>query len=58
MFAHRRSLDAALVSPGEKTPFPNPDRRPDLRHGMHASPGQQHLGHQLRDVAAIRARGP
>jgi len=29
-------LDAALVSPGEKTPFPNPDRRPDLRRGMHA----------------------
>jgi hypothetical protein len=31
-----RFLDAALVSPGKKTPFPNPDRRPDLRHGMHA----------------------
>ena len=24
------------MSPGEKTPFPNPDRRPDLRRGMHA----------------------
>ena len=25
-----------MVSPGEKTPFPNPDRGPDLRRGMHA----------------------
>ena len=24
------------MSPGKKTPFPNPDRRPDLRRGMHA----------------------
>jgi hypothetical protein len=30
-----RPLDAALVSPGTPTPFPNPDRRPDLARGMH-----------------------
>lgn len=29
-----RSLDAALVSPGEPIPFPNPNARPDLRKGM------------------------
>lgn len=29
-----RSLDAALVSPGEPIPFPNPNARPDLQKGM------------------------
>ncbi|KAL3138964.1 hypothetical protein ABBQ32_005773 [Trebouxia sp. C0010 RCD-2024] len=29
-----RSLDAALVSPGEPIPFPNPNARPDLHKGM------------------------
>lgn len=33
---HCRPLDAALVSPGEPTPFPNPDRQPDLARGMHS----------------------
>ena len=34
MFAHCRSLDAALVSPGEPTPFPNVRHAPDLAAGM------------------------
>ena len=29
-----RSLDAALVSPGKPTPFPNVRHAPDLAHGM------------------------
>jgi hypothetical protein len=31
-----RPLDAALVGPGARTPFPTPDRRPDLARGMHS----------------------
>lgn len=31
-----RTLDAALVSPGAATPFPNPDKPPDLNLGMHS----------------------
>lgn len=29
-----RTLDAALVSPGEATPFPVVDRKPDMSKGM------------------------
>ena len=29
-------MDAALVSPGAPTPFPNLDQKPDLSLGMHA----------------------
>ena len=29
-----RTLDAALVSPGEATPFPVVDRKPDMSQGM------------------------
>ena len=29
-----RSLDAALVSPGEPTPFPNVRHEPELAHGL------------------------
>lgn len=31
-----RTLDAALISPGVATPFPNPNRPPDMRHGVHS----------------------
>ena len=34
MFSMRRSLDAALVSPGLPTPFPNVRHMPDLAEGM------------------------
>ena len=34
MFAHRRSLDAALVSPGDPTPFPVLDTPPDMSQGV------------------------
>lgn len=34
MFSVRRSLDAAIVSPGLPTPFPNVRHMPDLAEGM------------------------
>ena len=39
-----RFLDAALVSPGAPTPFPNPDVPPDLSQGMHALLGNNIWG--------------
>ncbi len=57
-----RTLDAPLVSPGEATPFPNPDRAPDLRRGLHSLLGNNiwgtNYGACMPAPPSVHARSP